>query len=451
MKTLRIASFGIRGYVGDSLTPGVVMDFASAFATFVDGGRVLLARDTRYSSSMIHSAVVSSLLSAGCEVLDLGVCPTPVLQFCVKSYEAEGAVSITGGHNAMGWNSLTLIGSEGAVLEPIGGENVLNCFHALDFLRQDWRGVGEVRDQHDFMEPYFLALEEHVNAAAIRDAGFTALIDPVGGAGCAYLEPFAARFGFKLAPINAQPSGYLAREAEPRPRSATQMASIIKHLGGDVGFVLSSDMGRMSVVSEDGEPAGEEHTFAVIADHVLGKQAGPIVTNCCTSRMIDDIASRQNAPLVKTSVGQAYVVSALADEQGVLGGEGSGSVVLPGFSRAFDGFLMMALVLEAMAEGKSSISELLSVLPQYHMVKKQVACGSRDGYRALEMLKEQMENDTSGKADLTDGLRVDWDDGWVHVRPSRTEQVVRIVSEARTKEMAEQRAEEIMRIIEREV
>jgi phosphomannomutase len=399
---------------------------------------------------MIHSAVLSGLLSAGCEVVDLGVCPTPVLQFSVTRQEAAGAISISGGHNAMGWNALTLIGADGAVLEPAGGEEVLDNFHANDFLRQDWEHMGSVRMLDGFADAYFDALEDQLDTDAIRHADLAVLIDPVGGSGCDYLEPFARRLGVSLVPVNAQPSGYLARDPEPRPRSALQMASFIEHLKGDVGFVLSSDMGRLSIVTEDGEPASEEYTLAIIANHVLDKQLGPIVTNCCTSRTIDDIAALRKVPVIKTRVGQAYIVSTLADEQGIIGGEGSGSVALPGFQPAFDGFLMMGLILEAMAQQKSRISDLLKAVPRYHMVKKKVLLDSRDGYRALEILKQRYDN-TDGTVDLTDGFRVDWTDSWVHVRPSRTQQLTRIISEAASRSIAEQRAEDIMRVIEHEV
>jgi phosphomannomutase len=451
MKTLRVTSFGIRGFVGESLTPRVLIDFASAFATFVEGGRVLIGRDTRYSSQMIHSAVVSGLLSAGCEVIDFGICPTPIVQFSVVPMKAAGAISISGGHNPMGWNALMLIGADGSFLSPLGGETVLDVFHAGDFRKADWQHMGSVQNASDFSAPYFEALEKHINVPAIRKAGLTVLIDPVGGAGCSFLESFATRFGFSLVPVNAQPSGYLAREAEPRPRSALQMASIIKRLGGHVGFVLSSDMGRLSLVTEDGEPASEEYTFAVIADHILGKRTGTIVTNCCTTRTIDDIARSRKATVVKTPVGQAFVVSALMDEQGILGGEGSGSVALPAFSRAFDGFLMMVLVLEAMAEKGKPLSELIKGLPRYHIVKKRVLCDSRKGYHALEILRDRLVNQAGGRVDHTDGMRVDWDDGWVHARASQTEQMIRVISEAKNRAVAEQRADDITRIIEQEV
>lgn len=450
MQTLRLTSFGVRGYVGESLTPRVLMDYASAFATFIEGGRVLVGRDTRDSSPMIHSAVVASLLSAGCEIIDFGICPTPLLQFSAKPREAAGAISISGGHNAAGWNALTLIGSDGAILEPMGAEHVLDFFHASDFLRRDWQGIGTITAVNDFVEPYFDALEEHLNAKAIRKAGFTVLIDPVGGSGCAYLETFARRLGLALVPVNAEPSGYLAREPEPRPRSALQMASIIKHVSGDVGFVHSSDMGRMSIVTEDGEPASEEYTFALAVAHVLAAHRGTVVTNCCTTRTIDDIAALKKVPVVKTDVGQAYVVSKLADEQGVIGGEGSGSVVIPEFSPAFDGFLMMGLILQSMAESGSRVSDLLRALPRYHIVKRKILLGSRAGYHALEVLKRKMEAEPDVKLDLTDGLRADWEDGWVHVRPSRTQQLVRVISEATSRDLAKQRAARIVRIIEQE-
>lgn len=445
--TLRLASFGIRGYVGTSLTPRVVMDFTSAFASFIDGGRVLLGRDTRYSSPMLHSAVTAGLLNAGCEILDCGISPTPMLQYNVRRHGAAGGISISGGHHGAGFNALTLIGSDGAILEPAGGESVLDCLHSGVFRKADWNQLGRVLPTTDCTDDYFAALEKMLNVTAIRGARFIVLIDPVGGAGCPYLEEFAKRIGISMLPVNGQPTGYLAREPEPRPRSASQMASFIRYVAGDIGFVLSSDMGRLSIVTETGEPLGEEYTFALVADHLLARKSGTVITNCCTSRMIDDIAARRGSALIKTPVGQAYVLSALADEHGILGGEGNGSVAVPEFNRAFDGFLAMGLILEALAVSGQKISGLIGGLPRYQMVKRRVFCDSRRGYAALEQLKERAAR-TTGRMDLTDGLRLDWDDGWIHVRPSRTEQLVRVISEATTREVAEKRAEETVRSLD---
>ena len=428
------------------------MDFTGAFAAHMGGGRVLLGRDTRGSSQMLHSAVSSSLVAAGCEVLNFGICPTPMLQFSVRPYAAAGAISISGGHNAMGWNSLTFLGADGAFLDPVGGEAVLDRYHAGAFLLADWAHMGTLREEQAFAAPYFDALARRLDVAAIHAAKLTVLIDPVGGAGCPYLEEFARRLGFRLLPINAQLSAYLAREPEPRPRSAMQMAGVIRQLGGDAGFLLSSDLTRLSLVTETGEPASEEFTFAVIANHVLGQRVGTVVTNTCSTRMIDDIARQRGATLVKTRVGQAYIVSTLLDEQGVLGGEGSGSAVVPDFSRAFDGFLMMGLILEAMAQRGKKLSELLGALPRYHIVKRQIRCDSRSGYRALDIVQTQMlARGDGGQVDMSDGFRMDWTDGWIHARASQTEQLVRVISEAQNRKAAEQRADELERLIEQEL
>ena len=451
MKTLRISSFGVRGFVNESLTPNIALTYAAAFAEFVDRDRILLGRDTRYSSPMLYSATLSALLGTGCEVRDLGICPTPMLQFLVPEMDAAGGLSISAGHNAGGWNALTLIGNDCAYLHPLGGEKVLDLFHAGAFRWGDWNHLGRRTELSGYSATYFDALEREIDADAVRALGPTVLIDPIGGAGSLFLEEFAHRLGIRMVAINARPTGYLPREPEPRPRSAIPMAAIIRHLQGDVGFVLSSDMSRMSLVTEDGEPASEEFTFAVIADHVLSRRRGAIVANCCTSRMIDRLAEKYRVPLVKTPVGQAYVVARMIEEGAVVGGEGSGSVCLPSFSRAFDGFLMMALVLEAMALKQVPVSELVRALPRYHIEKRSVPCGPRQGYRVLELVEEHLIPRAGATIDRTDGLRLDWEDGWVHIRPSRTEHIVRVISESVSRETAIERANEIVSFIEQEI
>lgn len=451
MKTLRLASFGLRGVVGDSLTPELIIDFACAFGTFTDGGRILVGRDTRGSSQTIQTAVVAGLLSTGCEVLDFGICPTPILQNSVRTYSASGAVSISAGHTRMGYNALTLIGPNGAFIEPLGGEAVLDIFHARDFRRPNWDKQGTCRQVSDFVKPYFDALESHLDAGAIRKAGFTVVVDPVNGAGCRYLKPFAERFGLKLVAVNGDESPYIAHDPEPRPRNAKQVASLIGHVKGDVGFVSSSDMGRLSIVCDDGETASEEFTFPLIADHVFSRKTGVVVTNCCTTRMVDDVATRHGATIVKTPVGQAFIMSALADEDGLIGGEGNGSVTVTEFSRAFDAFLMMGLVLEAMAQTGRKASELFLQLPRYNIVKKQVYAKPHRCYQALvSILKDDSWRD-GGKLDLTDGIRVDWADGWVHMRASQTEPMIRVTSESKSKEKASTRAADAVRMLEQRV
>ena len=451
MRSLRLASFGIRGLVGESLTPGVVIDFASAFATYAEAGTILVGRDTRISSPMLHSSVVSGLLACGCQVLDLGICPTPLLQYSVARYAAAGAISITGGHTRAGFNALTLLSRSGSYIEPAGGETVLEIYHARDFGLREWNRLGQLEPVDDFADPYFAALEAHLDAESIRKAELTVVVDAVNGAACRYLPMFAERLGLNLLPINGDESGYLAHDPEPRPRNARQVASTIGYVGADIGFLTSSDAGRLAIVSDTAETASEEYTLAVIADHVLARKPGVVVTNCCTSRAVDDIARTHGCRVVKTPVGQAFVMSAVADEDAVLGGEGNGSVGDPAFSPAFDAFLMMGLVLEAVARTGKTASELLRGFNRYHMVKKQVHAEPRRGYRALAELEHREEWLAGACIDTTDGLRADWDEGWVHVRSSRTEPVIRIISEAVARERAEERAVRLVRLLEQEL
>ena len=450
MKNLRLASYYLRGFIGQSLTPNLVNNFVSAFANFIDGRTAAVCRDTRYSSPMLHQAAVVALQSAGCNVLDFGVCPTPIVQHAVSTQDnVVGGVAVSGGHNREGWNAVTLLGADGAHLDPVAGQTVLDHFHAKDYRRADWRSIGQVITvpEVECKNTYFRALTKILDVEKIRSCKFSVIIDPVAGSACNFLEEFAAALGLDLIAVNAQTSGYFPREPEPRPRSARQLASLISRLGGDVGFLLSSDAGRVSIITEAGTPASEEITLALVTQHVLGKCKGPVVTNSCTSRMVDDIAKHNGVPIYKTRVGQAYIAQQTLDEQAVVSGEGSGGVSLPAFSPGFDGLLVMGLVLEAIAESNKSISQLVASLPKYTMVKRKIPCTSRRGYPALEHLKQHFQQEQQ-EVDLTDGIRVDHPEGWVHMRVSKTEQLVRVISEATSRKHAVQQAEKMRRLIE---
>ncbi len=448
MKTLHLSSSGLCGFAGLSLTPRAIVDFASSLATYVQGGQIVMGRDTRYSSPMAHSAAISGLLNAGCDIIDLGICPTPLVQFAVKHYGAAAGLSITGGHKQAGWNTLTIIGNEGNLFDPLSAQTVLDIFHSKEFLKANWQGMGNITQSNSFLSSYLDNLENSVNIEAIRAAQFTVLMDPLGGAGVPYIKAIAERLGLGIIPINGNANGYLAREAEPRPRSASQIASIIPYVKGDAGFLFSSDIVRMSLVTEAPEPKSEEYTFAIITNHILSKQKGTIVTNCATSRMIDDIVAKHKSQLVKTKASQPYVLTALADEQGILGGEGNGAVVFPKAGPSFDGFIAMALILEAMAENKAPLSELVAALPAYHIAKRNVPCTSSKGYRALEHVEQIWRSENSANVNVQDGLRVDYDHGWKHVRISRTERIIRIISESKDRGLAEEEAENIIRTVE---
>jgi len=449
MNGLRLAGFGLRGYIGQSFTPRAAIDFSAAFGTFVEGGIVLLGRDTRYSSPMLRAGCISGLCSTGCSVQDHGICPTPMLQHAVACTGAAGAISISGGHNASGWNAFTLIGPDGALLGPQAGEHVLGIYHSGAFSHRLWNEIGDVFPPSISWEPFWDSISSFLHVEAIRARNFTVLVDPVGGAGCDFLPEFAARLGVTVLPVNGERSGYLARDPEPRPRTARHLASMVSHLHADAGFVFSSDLGRMSIVTETGEPVTEEMTFPLIARHVLARNPGTVVTNGHTTRTLDDIARSFGLPVVKTEAGQSSIVSTVMDETAVIGGEGNGSVVLPAFSLAYDGLLMMGVVLEAMALRECRVSDLLAELPRYHIVKKQAPLRGLSPRAAMDALSNRLRGmQEDGVLDERDGVRLELADGWVNVRVSRTEQAVRIISEDVNRLTAEHRAEELSHALE---
>jgi phosphomannomutase len=441
---LKIGISGVRGVAGQTLTPELVLDFAGAFGTWVRGGPVCLGRDSRLSGPMLRQACLSALAATGCDVLDLGLCPTPVLQYTVRARRAGGGISITAGHNDKEWNALTFISREGSYLNSYQGEEMLDIFHLGKFSRVGVDGLGKVILVSDHVRAYFEALEGFLDAAAIRRAGFKVAYDPCGGAGAGLLSELGRRLGFEVAAINDEPTGHFPHDPEPRPRNARQAAVLVKVTRGDAGFVLNSDASRVSLVAEDGETLSEEFTFPLVAAHVLSRTPGPVVTNLSTSRMIDDVAGGLDCPVTRTKVGQSFVVEGMVDEEAVVGGDGSGSVAVAAFQPAFDGFLTIGLILESMARSGKRLSALAAALPRYHNVKEKVRCAQARVYSVLSEVKKLLGPDA---VETVDGLRVEGPAGWLHVRASATEPMIRVIAEDTDKEAAQSRVDDVVQFI----
>ena len=445
MKLLKIGISGVRGIVGESVTPKLVLDFASAFGAFVDGKPVILGRDTRIHGPMLRAACVSALLAAGSDVLDLGVCPTPILQKAVRELRAGGGLSITAGHNDIQWNALTFIGPEGAYLNPFQGAEMLDLYHLGRFRSADTDNLGRLETDPGAAARYFAALAAFLDVEAVRRARFKVVIDACAGAGAPYLRSFADALGFDLIPLNDEPYGFFPHDPEPRPRNAQQTVSIVKVIGADAGFLLNSDVGRVSLVSERGESLSEEFTFPLVADAYLTRRCGTVVTNYSTSRMIEDVARARRCPLVRTKVGQSHAIHALLLESAVLAGEGSGGVAIPDFQPAFDGFLTMGFILETLARTGKRLSALIGDLPRYHIVKEKIYCPPSRIHSVVDEVKALL----GGQAvDTGDGWRVEDRSGWVQVRMSGTEPMVRIIVEDRSRERARTKADRVLHELE---
>lgn len=438
MKLLKIGISGVRGIVGETITPKLIMNFASAFGTFVNSQKVLLGRDTRISGPMLHSAVTSALLATGCDVLDLGVCPAPVLQYMVKRLKAKGAISMSAGHNDSNWNALTFINKEGTYLNEYQGEEILDIYHLGKFKKVPSDRLGKIKPQKNYLDIYFKSLAQFLDSETIKKASLKIVIDPCNGGGAGIVDLFCQYLNCELVPVNNEPSGYFPHDPEPRPRNATEVASITQITKADVGFLLNSDVSRASVVTEDGETLSEEYTFPLVTNYYLKKKPGIVISNHCTSRMIEDAARCFGCHVVKTKVGQSYSIQSMIDEGAVMAGEGSGGVAIREFQPAFDAFLTMGMILEMMARKKKKISEIVKQLPRYHIVKEKIYCPPVKAHSIVSELKKLYSH---REVKMLDGIKVEKEDGWIHIRASATEPMIRIISESQSREKAMERME----------
>ncbi len=446
LRLLRFSASGVRGIVGQTLTPELITDFACAFGTYVQSGRVVVGRDTRTSGEMVKSSVFAGLLSTGCPVVDLGICPTPVIQFTVREVSAAGGIAITAGHNDARWNALGFLSAGGTFLDPYQGEEILDIYHSGEFTKRQWNSLGKVERKDDYLPTYLDRLCGFLDVKAIRAAGFKVIVDPCNGAGAGIVDVFCERLGCQLIPINNERTGIFPHDPEPRPRNARQIASIVKPVRADIGFLLSSDAARLSIVTDTGETVSEEYTFPIVLEHFLGRGKGPVVTNLSTTRTVDDIARRYDCPLIKSEVGQVYSLHTALTEDALIAGEGCGTVAVPQFHPGFDAFLSMGLILEMMAIRRRRISELLNDLPRYHIVKEKVYCPPDKVHNLMHEVRHEYRPE---KPDLTDGVRVDWEDSWLHVRASTTEPLIRVIAESNNEQTARERADRAISIVSR--
>ncbi|PIE33322.1 phosphoglucosamine mutase [candidate division KSB3 bacterium] len=434
---LKISISGVRGIVGDFLTPQLIESFARAFGTFVGPGRVMVGRDTRTSGEMLFHAVCSGLLSTGCIPVDLGICPTPSVQIRTKETEALGGIIITASHNPSQWNALKFIGKNGIFLNEYESRSLVEIYHDGNFRRCSDDEVNKTRSDPHAIESHLEKVLEYVDVDLIRGKQFKVAFDCCNGAGSLMTPRLLKELGCQLIPINTEPNGIFPREPEPTPQHLTQLSSTTKLSGADVGFAQDADADRLAIINEHGEAIGEDYTLALAVQFVLSKTPGPVVVNLSTSRAIDDIAQRYACPIYRTKIGESNVIDKILECQAIVGGEGNGGVMIPAIHPCRDSFIGIAIVLQYMAETGKRLSELVEIIPRYHMFKRKLPLPSDRIFGIVERLKHQY---ASSHIDVTDGLKIFFDEqnAWAHIRPSNTEPILRVVSEAPTPELAEQ-------------
>lgn len=446
MKPLKLSISGIRGIVGQTITPELVVDFSCAFGTMIPPGPVLIGRDTRVSGPMIQEAAVAALMSTGHEVIDLGICPTPVIQFLVKKYRAAGAIAITAGHNPAEWNALNFINSQGTYLNEFQGTELLDLYHLGKFNQKKQKKFPSLVHEVNPEELYFTWLCSRLKADQIKACHFKVAVDPCNGAGSGLASRFLEELGCEVIKVNDLGNGFFPHDPEPRPRNAGELAALVKATGACAGFLLNSDVSRVSLVAENGETLSEEYTFPLVADHWLKRQPGPVVTNLSTSRMIENVAEKYGVRVIRTRVGQSAIIQTMFQENAVLAGEGSGSVAIQDFQPAFDAFLVMGLILERLAMEEKKLSQFVWELPRYHIVKDRVLCPP---HRLHSLVAETRKLYSGAEINSLDGLRIEKKDMWIHIRASATEPIIRVIAEGISYNRVRQEVDRVISFLNR--
>jgi phosphomannomutase len=440
---LMVSVSGVRGRVGEALTPEVVTTFAAGFGAWALGrarrdagrARVVVGRDSRVSGPMFQRAVVAALQSVGCDIVDVGLVPTPTIQLAVESLHAAGGLAITASHNPIEWNALKFIAPTGLFLSAEEGA-AMRAAMEQGMPRATWDRLGEVEVDRDAVERHMDRILElpYVDVAAIRGRRVHVALDCVRGAGGVIMPALLERLGCRISAINLETDGRFPRPPEPIAANLGALEALVRDSGADVGFAVDPDVDRLALVDETGRAIGEDYTLALAAATVLRRRRGPVVTNLSTSRLIDDVAAEANVPVIRTAVGEVNVALRMRVEDAPVGGEGNGGVIVSALHLGRDAPVGAALILQLLTDaGGAALSTVVGRWPRYAIVKDKVERPAGPLDRVYEALKQAFPGAT---IDVQDGLRLAWEDSWLHVRPSGTEPIVRVIAEARTEAQA---------------
>lgn len=434
---LKVGVSGVRGVIGDFLTPALGASFAQAFGTYVGKGRVVLGRDTRTSGPMLTHAVQCGLLAAGCEVIDLGVIPTPSIQMYIEHTGARGGIALTASHNPPEYNALKLFNCDGLFFNQYERSELLDLFHQSQFVQAANHEIRSIKQ--DLTTASALHIERvlaHVDADAIRRRRFRVALDGVNGAGSVMSVHFLQDvLQTKLDSISVDPTKVFPRIAEPRPDTLTELAELVRRTGADIGFGQDPDGDRLAVCDETGTVLDNDDVLALAVSRALEHTPGDVVVNLTTSSVIDDIAAAHGRRVWRTPVGEANVVEMMQAVNGAIGGEGSsGGIIYPAVHLCRDSYTAMALLLDLMAGTGKTVTELVATLPRYARLSGKVPFEHGRLGTLMQTLEESFPD---AQTDRTDGLKLLWPGQWLHVRSSNTEPLLRLAVEAKSLHQAE--------------
>lgn len=436
-----ISVSGIRGIVGTDLTPENITRFTAAYGTWLEGGTVVLGRDTRVTGQFCEDLVAATLQSVGCDVIKVGVVPTPTVAMGVLHHNAAGGIIISASHNPEEWNALKLLNDKSEFLDSEQGREVIQISERQSFRYQRFDAIGNITTDNEALDYHIDQILKlpYIDAGLIASRHFTVALDPVNGTGAIALPPLLEKLGVTaIHKINDAPNGLFAHNPEPLPEHLQDISALVRQKKCDLGIVTDPDADRLALVTDKGEPFGEEYTQAAAFDFILSKKPGPSATNLSSSRVAEDVTTKFNQKCHRSAVGEINVVKKMQEVHAVIGGEGNGGVINPDLHYGRDALVGTAMILQLLAEREVTASEYRASLPDYFMNKGKVQLDGIDGDAVLKKAEEVFAD---RNPDTTDGVKINFEEGWVHLRKSNTEPIIRIYSEGisprKTRELAD--------------
>jgi phosphomannomutase len=452
-KTLIASISGIRGIFGHGLDPVVLVKYASAYGRWCRSRAeqqrrrpvVIVGRDARVTGELCARVVISTLQSTGCDVIDADLATTPTVEMAVLAEKAAGGIILSASHNPAEWNALKLLNEKGEFLSPEEGQAVMDLAEQGD---EGWVGYEQIGafQRRNFLDYHIYRILnlDFIDPDLIAGRDFKVVVDGINSVGGVAIPILLRRLGVRdenILCINCDPTGLFAHVAEPLPQNLTETIDYVKDTGADLGIVVDPDADRLALIENGGRYFSEELTQVLAADFLWRFRKGPFVTNLSSSRAIEDVAERYGMEVYRSAVGEINVVKKMQEVGAVLGGEGNGGVILPDLHHGRDALVGVAMVLQHLAQEKTTLSQVRDTLPDYTIVKNKLPIGDLDPDALLRQMAGRYKDE---RTSTIDGLKVDFDDGWVHLRKSNTEPIIRVYAEARTPEAAQRRAEQFM-------
>lgn len=443
--SLMISVSGIRGIFGSHLNPENIVTFTAAYGTWLKGGTVVVGRDTRITGQICEDIVCATLQSVGCDVIKIGIAPTPTVAMAVLDHKADGGIILTASHNPEQWNALKLLNHKSEFLDSEQGSKVIEISESGKFAWKEYNEIGSLSFDDEAIPKHIDQILNlpYIDKELISSAKFTVAVDAVNGAGSLALPLLLETLGVNVHKLYCEPTGVFPHNPEPLPKHLGEICKFVKENECDLGIVTDPDADRLAMIDENGKLFGEEYTQVAAFDFILDKKPGATATNLSSSRAADDITESYNQICHRSAVGEINVVKKMQQMDAVIGGEGNGGVINPDLHYGRDALVGTAMFLQLLAERKISASEYRESLPHYEMSKQKIEL-RKLGMEADELLEKAADKFSEYKPDTIDGVKVNFENGWVHFRKSNTEPIVRVYSESKTKEEAEQLAQRIL-------